>query len=123
MDRTKLIVLLVLVGFILSMPGCIGPFNLTRQVHHWNSNLGSEWVNELVFLVCVIVPVYGVTLFVDGILFNSIEFWGGDNPVDPPGATTGYVLPDTDGGVVLVDSATGQTARLTATEVEQLRSR
>ncbi len=35
----------------------------------------------LVFLVLAFFPVYGLCLFVDAIVFNTIEFWTGDNPM------------------------------------------
>ncbi|MBI4323552.1 MAG: DUF3332 family protein [Candidatus Omnitrophica bacterium] len=61
--------------------GCYGPFNLTRQLHHWNGQAGDKYVNELVFVAFAILPVYGVTIVGDAVLFNSIEFWTGHNPV------------------------------------------
>jgi hypothetical protein len=60
---------------------CIGSFNLSRKVLGWNSNLGSKFVNELVFLLFWIVPVYEITMFADIIVLNTIEFWSGNNPV------------------------------------------
>lgn len=60
---------------------CIGSFMLTRKVYDWNTNIGDKWVNELVFLVCVAVPVYGIASFVDMVVLNSIEFWSGENPM------------------------------------------
>jgi len=84
----KRLVTLLLVGIVafvlVTGPGCYGGFNLTRQVYNWNTNLGSDWVNEVVFLGFVIIPVYGVTLLGDGLIFNSFEFWGADNPVSEP---------------------------------------
>jgi hypothetical protein len=34
------------------------------------------------------IPVYELALLCDGVVFNSIEFWGGKNPIDPPAAFT-----------------------------------
>lgn len=72
------------------MGGCYGPFNLTRQLHTWNGQLGDKYVNELVFLGLAILPVYAGAVIGDAVLFNSIEFWTGRNPVfhalhDAPG--------------------------------------
>ena len=66
--------------------GCYGPFNLTRRLHHWNGQVGGRWANEVVFLVfAVAVPaVYGLATLGDAVVFNSIEFWTGNNPVSPP---------------------------------------
>lgn len=61
--------------------GCYGPFNLTRQLHHWNGQAGDKYVNEIIFLAFTILPVYGVTVVADAVLFNSVEFWTGHNPV------------------------------------------
>jgi flagellar hook assembly protein FlgD len=33
-------------------------------------------------LVVALIPVYGFAMLVDAIVFNSIEFWTGKNPVD-----------------------------------------
>ena len=65
--------------------GCYGPFNLTKRVHNWNGEVSeNEWAQEGMFLLLVIVPVYGIAMLGDAIIFNSIEFWGGENPISPP---------------------------------------
>ena len=64
-------------------PACTGPFNLTRNIHHWNTSIENKWGEEGMFLVLVIVPVYGICMLGDAIIFNSIEFWGGENPIKP----------------------------------------
>ena len=61
--------------------GCYGSFALTRKLHKWNGSVGNKIVNEAVFLVCLILPVYGIASFIDGIILNSVEFWSGKNPV------------------------------------------
>jgi len=66
---------------ITSFQGCIGNFVVTRKILNWNQSLSNKWVNELVFLIMVIIPVYGVAILVDGIVLNSIEFWTGSNPL------------------------------------------
>ncbi|MBI4598216.1 MAG: DUF3332 family protein [Candidatus Omnitrophica bacterium] len=68
----------------LLMGGCYGPFNLTRTLYHWNGNLQDKWVREFAFIVMVWAPVYGLATLGDAVIFNSIEFWGGKNPVEPP---------------------------------------
>lgn len=62
--------------------GCTGSFNLTKKVYNFHRSQSDKWTDELMFLVCVLVPVYGISTFADAIVFNSIEFWTGDNPVD-----------------------------------------
>lgn len=62
--------------------GCYGPFNLTKKVHKWNGDVSdNKWVNEAAFLGLVILPVYVFATLGDAIIFNSIEFWGGKNPI------------------------------------------
>jgi len=61
--------------------GCYGPFHLTRKLHTWNGQVGDKWVNEAMFIVLAWVPVYGLAILGDALIFNSIEFWGGKNPV------------------------------------------
>ena len=77
-------------GFVLAasmlMSGCYGSFNLTRQVYHWNGQIGDKWPREFMFIVLTWVPVYGIAGLGDAIVFNSIEFWSGKNPVDAPAA-------------------------------------
>lgn len=65
--------------------GCIGKSNtfcLFNGVLKWNKTASdNEWINELIFLGLNIIPVYGISLFADVIVFNSIDFWTGDNPM------------------------------------------
>lgn len=61
---------------------CIGRFALTNKVLSWNNQIGSKFVNELVFLAFWILPVYEVTSLADLLVINSIEFWSGSNPVE-----------------------------------------
>jgi len=63
---------------------CYGPFQLTKNFHHWNGTVVSnEWGQEGLFLLFNIIPVYGICMLGDAIIFNSIQFWGGENPIKP----------------------------------------
>ncbi|MEI7905796.1 MAG: DUF3332 family protein [Bacteroidota bacterium] len=78
----KQIVVAMLVGTMALMSvGCYGSFSLTKKVYNWNGSLGNKWVVEVVFLVCQVVPVYGIAGFVDTVILNSVEFWTGSNPM------------------------------------------
>lgn len=84
----KRIVAAIVVGSILTLTtACYGPFNLTKNVYHWNSNIkgGSEvnekWMKEFVFFGMIIIPVYMFSALLDAFIFNSIQFWSGSNPV------------------------------------------
>lgn len=74
-----------LLGLSLLTTSCLGPNNAFDGLTHWNRNMHeSKWVNELVFIGLNIIPVYGIAYLGDIVIFNSIEFWGGENPISPP---------------------------------------
>ncbi len=81
--------------------GCYGKFALTKKLHGWNGTLGNKFVNTFVFWLFLIIPVYGVCTFVDGVILNLIEFWTGQNPMasmaHEDGTTTRFarLSPDT----------------------------
>ncbi len=66
----------------LGASGCFGPFKLTRKLYAWNAQAGDKWPQEFMFLVLTWVPVYGLAAVGDAIIFNSMEFWTGRNPID-----------------------------------------
>lgn len=73
---------LLLACLLVAGPGCFGSFGLTQKVHKFNRDVSpNQWVQEVVFLAFVFIPVYGVSTFVDAIVINSIEFWTGTNPM------------------------------------------
>ena len=71
---------LLILGSMTS--ACYGPFNLTRNIWHWNGSIENKWGREGMYLVLTIVPVYGICVLGDALIFNSIEFWGGKNPIE-----------------------------------------
>jgi len=70
-------------GFIsMHATGCFGSFKLTQKIWQFNKNIsGEKFVQWLMFLVLVIVPVYELGTLIDALIINSIEFWSGNNPV------------------------------------------
>jgi hypothetical protein len=64
--------------------GCYGPFNLTRRLYQWNGQVGTTWEREFMFILLAWAPVYSLAFLGDAVVFNSMEFWTGSNPVDPP---------------------------------------
>ncbi len=72
-----LIVLLLSAGTI----HCVGSFALTRTWDRFINNLSNKWVNSVAFVLAVYFRFYLVVLLVDMIVLNSVEFWGGKNPV------------------------------------------
>ena len=111
--RRRAVLAAVAAGLVAST-GCIGSFTLARKVYTWNKSVSPDkFVQEIVFLGMLIVPVYEIALLADGIFANSVEFWTGSNPV----ANARSVRPD---GTTLIQhgetTADGKT--LTIEEVK-----
>jgi len=82
MSIRKAVCAAVLAAFTcVSVGGCYGSYALFNAVHKWNGSIGNKWINSVVHLVFWIIPVYGICTFADFILFNTIEFWTGSNPI------------------------------------------
>ncbi|KAB2922203.1 MAG: DUF3332 family protein [Bacteroidetes bacterium] len=84
--KQAVIVLLIAAMAVMSV-GCYGSFTLTKKVYNWNGSMGDKWTKELVFLVCVVVPVYEIAGTIDVLILNSIEFWTGQNPMNASAVT------------------------------------
>lgn len=94
MKKTPILVAtLIALATMIPMQSCIGSFGLTNKVLSWNNQVGSKFLNELVFFAFWVLPVYEVTGLADLLVLNSIEFWSGNNPIE---ASTKVV--DTDQG-------------------------
>jgi hypothetical protein len=65
---------------VLMLGGCMGRNALTGKVLRWNlETADSRWGREGIFLGLWITLVYPICSFLDLLLFNSIEFWSGEN--------------------------------------------
>lgn len=114
----------LMVGASLTFSSCIGSFGLTNRVLSWNNQVGSKFVNELVFFAFWVLPVYEVTSLADLLVLNSIEFWSGSNPLSASTKTIdteqGRYLVDCDGkGYTITFEPTGQQTRLDFCEETQ----
>lgn len=69
----KLTSYLLIACFGLVQTGCLGSFKLTNVTYQWNQTIGTKWINELVFVL--FIPVYSITLFIDGFILNAVDFW------------------------------------------------
>lgn len=111
------VALILTVAGSLTFSSCIGSFGLTNNVLSWNRQIGSKFVNELVFFAFWVLPVYEVTALADVLVLNSIEFWSGKNPatasVKVIPTEQGRYLVKCDGkGYDVTCEATGKTMRL-----------
>ena len=83
--KTKVGTRLALLLLIGTLTGCFGSMNATARLKTWNREIENRWAGEATFLL-LRVPyqgVYGVVAISDLLLFNSIEFWTGQHPIDP----------------------------------------
>lgn len=101
----------------MTMSSCIGSFRLTNSVLKWNNQVGSKFLNEVVFFAFWVLPVYEVTSLADLLIINSIEFWSGRNPLTASTkivdtGTSTYLIACDGKGYTITDRTTGQEIRL-----------
>ncbi len=84
---------LILAAFLpVTTTACFGKFQLTQKVYKFNQDIdGDKWIQWFAFLVLSIVPIYGISLVIDLVLANSVEFWSGSNPISSDSGTTKVV--------------------------------
>ncbi len=125
MKKTYLSVALVIaLGGSMLFTSCIGQFALSNKVLDWNKQVGSKFVNELVFFAFWVLPVYEVTMIADLLIINSIEFWSGSNPLSAStkviDTENGRYLVDCDGkGYTIKSETTDEVVRLDFDQEEQ----
>ncbi len=81
MKKKSIAIALSLAMGLATFQGCIGSFGLTGKIYSFNKGLGNKWLQWIGFLVLCIVPIYEIGLLADVLIFNSLEFWTGSNPV------------------------------------------
>jgi hypothetical protein len=77
----RLVAIVALSALASPTVGCYGKMALTGKLYAWNSSLGDKWVKALVFFGLLVIPVYFLSALGDVLIFNTIEFWGGTNPL------------------------------------------
>lgn len=110
----KLTIFLMLITIIAT--GCTGTFQLTRKVYDFQTSPKDKWVDEVLFLAFVIIPVYGASTLVDAVVFNSLEFWTGENPMTASLRNTHDVIAQNDQGTMKMKfDADSQNIEVTST--------
>lgn len=80
MKKLLSIFLSALMLWIISFQtACIGAFNLTENYWEWNRGIG-KWPGAVLFFFLGGI-ITSITLFVDILILNLIEFWTGTNPM------------------------------------------
>ncbi len=83
----RIVAATVLLSAMTMSTACYGPFNLTKNVYHWNSNVkgsgqvNDKWMKEIVFFGMLIIPAYMFSALLDTFIFNSMHFWTGESPI------------------------------------------
>ncbi|HVU53329.1 MAG TPA: DUF3332 family protein [Polyangia bacterium] len=68
--------------FTTTAAGCFGRFRLTNAVYDFNKSASpSPVVRSLLMFAMILIPVYPVSLFVDWVFVNTIDFINGTNQV------------------------------------------
>jgi len=78
--KRVLLSLLAACTFATTTTGCFGSFKLTKAAYDFNKGLGNKWLSWLVFLVVGHITTV-ITLTIDSLVLNSLEFWTGKNPM------------------------------------------
>lgn len=76
------IILSVLILFSSTLTSCLGGFYAFNGLKDWNQSVtGNKFINNLIFWILYIIPVYQIFMFADLVIFNLLEFWTGNNPI------------------------------------------
>ena len=63
--------------------GCLGPNHAVGHLYQWNDSFENKWAKEGIFIVTF--PGYLLFAVGDALIFNSIQWWSGENPISRPG--------------------------------------
>jgi len=92
MKKLNVKVFACLMAGALLMNSCIGSFGLFNKYAEWQRTMtNSKFLNAIVGFV--LMPIVGsITITVDWLILNTIEFWSGDNPVAKNAGKTQQVM-------------------------------
>ena len=92
MKKVSLKVIVCLLAGSVMFSSCIGSFSLFNKYAAWQKDMtDNKFINAIVgFFLMPIVG--GITLFVDAVILNTVEFWSGENPVAENVGKTQHIL-------------------------------
>ena len=123
----RMIAVGVLCAFLpMTTTGCFGSFRLVKKAYNFNKRIDPDkWVVWFAFLLMGVVQIYTISVAIDTIFANSVEFWTGENPItsdvkrtirgENGELATVIFHPDGSADVVLTD-ANGQVHALVVTQ-------
>ena len=127
--KRVLLSLLAACIFAGTTTGCWGSFALTKKAYNFNNKFwGSKWISWIVFLIGGEV-VGGICLVFDSLIFNSLEFWTGSNPLalgdtynetDANGNTVTAVKMEDGSLYMRLDASTGESQELVLQRDEEI---
>ena len=80
MKKTRIAALALFAS--LTAASCIGTNEAFNSLHAWNEEITeNKWGQAGIHLGFWLIPAYPLCLLGDILVFNSIEFWGGQNPI------------------------------------------
>jgi hypothetical protein len=65
----------------MSFNGCAGQYALFNKAAPFVGNLGGKWIGAVVNWIIGWPIVYPICLVADAVIFNTIEFWTGNNVI------------------------------------------
>jgi hypothetical protein len=122
-----LLSLLVACSLAVTTTGCWGSFALTKKAYNFNNSLGSKWVSWILYLL--LGWIGGITIMVDSLIFNTLEFWTGSNPLafgdtyretDESGNSVTAVKMQDGSLYMRIDASTGETQELVLQRDEEI---
>jgi len=123
-----LVSLFVACVFTVTTTGCFGSFALTKKAYDFNKSLGNKWISWLVYLIIGWEATL-ITLAFDSVIFNSLEFWTGSNPValgdtyhetDANGNSVTAVKMEDGSLYMRLDAKTGESQELVLQQDEEI---
>ena len=84
MNRALKLISMALIMALLSVSffGCYGNFAATRKLYSFNGSFNNKYVNSvLMYVMLTALPVYEIAAAADILVFNTVEFWTGSNPM------------------------------------------
>lgn len=126
--KKVLLSLLAACTFAVTTTGCFGSFKLTKAAYDFNKGLGNKWLSWLVFLIVGHVATI-ITMTVDALILNSLEFWTGKNPMamgdtyretDANGNSVTAVKMEDGSLYMRLDAATGESQELVLQRDEEI---
>ena len=73
---------IAIASIAILLSGCYGSFQLTKNVYDMNGRVSDNgFVKSVVMVGMFIIPIYEIAGLADILIFNSLEFWTGENPI------------------------------------------